>query len=479
MNGTRRAVGRRGGYPGRAPRGWDRFALKRIAAVVALVALLAAGCGEGVDWPTTSQATTTTVGETTTSTTGATTSTTSTTAVTTTSLAGGDAGDVEADIAGLITATEELRGRRFLEPVEVTVVSPEEMAARIRSDIQEEMDPQDIAVEQAFARLLGILPTEVDLATAVEDLYAEQVVGFYDGDTGELVVASGEELTPLGRTIVIHELIHALADQHFGMSATLDELVEAGRYHEAAALQALAEGDATYFQLVYLQQLAPDDQVQALLESLQADTTVLDSLPDWFGEDLAFPYEWGFGFVERLVAEGGAAAVDQAYAHIPTTVEQIMHPTAYFTLEPARPVALPATALEGYEVVEEGEFGEWNLMLYLLEGVSDGDATIAAGGWGGDAYRLHWNGSEVAFAYLYEGDTPRDATELAAALVDSLRANMAVGAPVTDEAVGTTLLEGSDFAFIQRVGAQVLVVVAGDPGVGRALVGALQLPPED
>jgi hypothetical protein len=156
-----------------------------------------------------------------------------------------------------------------------------------------------------------------------------------------------------------------------------------------------------------------------------------------------------------------------------------MHPTAYSTLEPARPVELPATALEGYEVYEEGEFGEWNLMLYLLEGVNDGEAAIAAGGWGGDAYRLHWNGTDLAFAYLFTGDTPRDATELAAALVDSLRANMAVSAPVTDEAAGTAVLEGSDYAFVQRVGDLVLVVAAGDPGVGRALVEALRLPPED
>ena len=224
-------------------------------------------------------------------------------------------------------------------------------------------------MEKAFARLLGILPEEVDLAAAIEDLYAEQVVGYYDGDTKELVVARGEELTALGRTIVVHELVHALADQHFDMSATLDRLLEEERWDEAAALQALAEGDATYFQMVYLQEIPPDEQVQAVLESLQADTTVLDSLPDWFGEDLAFPYEKGFGFVERLIAEGGAAAVDQAYTHLPTTVEQIMHPNAYFSLEPARPVALAATALEGYEVYEEGEFGEWNLMLYLLEGV--------------------------------------------------------------------------------------------------------------
>ena len=106
-------------------------------------------------------------------------------------------------------------------------------------------------------------------------------------------------------------------------------------------------------------------------------------------------------------------------------------------------------------------------------------ATIAAGGWGGDAYRIHWNGTDIAFAYLFEGDTPRDAAELSDALVESLGANMAVGPAVTDTEAGTTVLEDADYAFVQESGSQVLVVVAGDPGMGRALVGALQLPPED
>jgi hypothetical protein len=83
----------------------------------------------------------------------------------------------------------------------------------------------------------------------------------------------------------------------------------------------------------------------------------------------------------------------------------------------------------------------------------------------------------VAFAYLFEGDTPRDAEELAPALADSLQASMAVGSPVSDEEAGTTLLEGADFAFIQLVGTQVLVVVADDPAAGRALVEALRLEP--
>ncbi|HUU60860.1 MAG TPA: hypothetical protein VMX37_00500 [Acidimicrobiia bacterium] len=451
--------------------------MKRCIVLLAAGALLLAACGDEVDWPTTTGATTT---STVTSTTAATTTTGATTTTQVTTTSAGNAGDAPADIRELMAATEELRGRRFLEPIEVTVLSPEDLAARVRADLEEDLDPDDLAVEQAFGQLLGILPADIDLAVAVADLYAEQVGGFYDSDTGELVVAGGEELSPLARTIIVHELVHALADQHFGLGVALDGLTEAEDFHRAAALQALAEGDATYFQMVYLQEgLSPEEQMEAVLESLETDTTVLDSLPGWIGEDLAFPYEWGFGFVEQLVEEGGIAAVDQAYELLPTTVEQIMHPNAYLTLEPARPVTLAATALGGYEVYEEGEFGEWNLMLYLLDGIGDGDATVAAGGWGGDAYRIHWDGSRVAFAYLFEGDTPRDAEELAPALVDSLEASMAVGSPVSDEEAGTTVLEGEAYAFVQRVAGQVLLVVADDPAAGRALVGTLRLEAED
>ncbi|HSQ36406.1 MAG TPA: hypothetical protein VLS92_00765 [Acidimicrobiia bacterium] len=451
--------------------------MKRCVILLAIGALLVTACGEELDWPTTSGATTTSA---VTTTTAATTTTGATTTTQATTTSAGDAGDTPAGIRELMAATEELRGRRFLEPIEVTVLSQDDLAARVRADLEEDLDPDDLAVEQAFGQLLGILPDDIDLATAIADLYAEQVGGFYDSDTGELVVAGSEDLSPLARTIIVHELVHALADQHFGLGASLDGLVEAEEYHRAAALRALAEGDATYFQMVYLQQeLSPDEQVEAVLESLETDTTVLDSLPGWIGEDLAFPYEWGFGFVEQLVEEGGIPAVDQAYELLPTTVEQIMHPNVYLILEPARPVALAATALEGYEVYEEGEFGEWNLLLYLLDGIGDGDAAVAAGGWGGDAYRIHWDGSRVAFAYLFEGDTPRDAEELAPALVESLETGMAVGSPVSDEEAGTAVLEGDAYAFVQRVGAQVLVVLADDPAAGRALVAVLRLEPED
>jgi hypothetical protein len=435
---------------------------------LAILAVASAACGTLAGETTTSGvSTSTTAGVT--ATTGAGSSTSSGTSSTT-----GNAGDIDAQVQSLISATEELRGLQFLAPVQVTVLGSADLATRVRAQIEEEIKPDEVVIDEAFAGLIGILDSGVDLAQAVEDLYAEQVGGFYDHDTGELVVAGGQDLSPLAKTIVVHELVHALTDQHFDFAATMDQLVEAGRNEQASALQALAEGDATYIQILYLQMLPTDEQMQAALESFQADTTVLDSLPAWFGEDLSFPYEWGFGFVERLVTDQGMVGLDQAYELLPTTTEQVMHPTAYFALEPGRLVTLPATPLSGYEIYEEGEFGEWNLFLYLLEGVSDADATVAAAGWGGDSYRILWSGSDVAFVYLYEGDTPRDAQEMSGSLVDSIISNMAVGSPKTDDSENSALFEGDDYAFVQRNGSRVMMVASSDPGVGQTLVDAVR-----
>lgn len=386
---------------------------------------------------------------------------------------GGSSGTGQAELDALVTATEDVRGLEFLEPPTVVVVSSEELAQRVVELIEEDLDPTDTLVAQRLYELLGLLDGTVDLQQAYVDLYAEAVGGFYDDDTGEMVVAGDATLSPLARTIVVHELIHALTDQHFGFGDVLDELVEEDRFHEAAALKALVEGDALYYQLVYMQTLPVDEQVEAVQESLAADTTVQDSLPDWFSRDLTWPYDAGFVFVERMVQEGDVAGLNQAYTLLPTTTEQIIHPGAYFNRQPALPVELADAALDGYEVYEEGVFGEWNVQLLLLDGVPPGEAVVAATGWGGDAYRIYWNGSDVAFAFLYQGDSTEDTTELAASLAASMSSSMAVGQAVTGDG-GTTFGPGDDYAVISVEGNRLLFVAAGDPIAGASLFASLQ-----
>lgn len=394
---------------------------------------------------------------------------------------GGDVAGIAEEIQDLIGITEDIRGLEFIVAPEITIVDEDELAERVREQIEEDLEPADVAVAQRLYEILGLLDGSIDLGQAYTDLYAEQVGGYYDHETGEMVIMGGSSLSPLSKSIVVHELIHALTDQHYGFAALSDDLWDAEEFERVSAISSLAEGDATYFQLVYLGTLSNAEQVEAITESMNVPSTVIDSLPDWFAEDLTFPYDAGFGFVDRLMADGDIAAINQAYEHLPTTSEQILHPDKYYLLEGALPIDLPAFELPGYTVFEEGSFGEWNTRLFLMDGITPGDAIVAAAGWGGDRYRIYWQGDEactddcagpVAFIIRFQGDTPRDAEELASGIIRSAHALMKVGSSRSPVGGVTTFTGGEDFAWVKIDGEIVTFIAADDPAAGQALVAA-------
>ena len=101
-------------------------------------------------------------------------------------------------------------------------------------------------------------------------LYSEGVAGFYDGDTGEMVIGGeAAELSPYVKSVIVHELVHALTDQQFLFNEDYQAMFDEQRYDEGAAFQALIEGDATYFQLVYLEQMSLADQLAAAMEEME------------------------------------------------------------------------------------------------------------------------------------------------------------------------------------------------------------------
>jgi len=116
----------------------------------------------------------------------------------------------------LIARTEQIRELDFLAEPTVTLVDDDELANRVRQLIDEDIDPDEIARDTALEELLGLIPDGTDLLALYQDLYGEQVLGFYDGETKELVVPSNEdELSPAQKATLVHELTHALTDQHF------------------------------------------------------------------------------------------------------------------------------------------------------------------------------------------------------------------------------------------------------------------------
>ncbi|MDH3260355.1 MAG: hypothetical protein OEM81_04345 [Acidimicrobiia bacterium] len=376
---------------------------------------------------------------------------------------------LRAQIDELIGTTAELRELAFLEPPTVTIVTDQELAIRVREQIEEELDPTELARDTAVQVLLGLIAPELDLLDLYTDLYSEQVAGYYDGELEEMVVPAGVELSALQKVTLVHELTHALTDQHFGFDERIEELDAEDRFDELSALQAVIEGDASFTELLYVTELSMEEKIQIVTDSLDQDTTVFGQTPRFIQELLLFPYLEGADFVEALwSSETGFDLVNAAYTDPPTTTEQIYHPEAYRAGEVGNGVVLPDTPLAGYEVGEEAVWGEVSFRVMLEQGLGASTAIQAASGWGGDRYRVMWNGEEVVYVLVYLGDTSSDALEMYDALVAYAGSEMKVGEPDTTEQA--TSFVGDVFAHAALDGDRVLFIASSDPDVGPEIV---------
>ncbi len=108
-------------------------------------------------------------------------------------------------------------------------------------------------------------------------------------------------------------------------------------------------------------------------------------------------YREGARWAVALYAEGGWEALNRAYARLPCSTEQILHPQKYLDGEPPQPLALPdlgAALGEGWERLRHDTLGEWLLGLHLSAHLEDATtAWEAAAGWAGDTFEI-WESEE-------------------------------------------------------------------------------------
>lgn len=327
--------------------------------------------------------------------------------------AGGDdvpasAAELEAVVEELSAEVAELRGRPFLAPVAVELLDGEAFTQRLLEDLAEE-DAEQLARTGEALVAMGLLEPDTDLEQVLRSFLGEGVLGFYDPETGELVVR-GAAVTPALRSTIVHELVHAHDDQHFELHRP--EVDEADD-ERALAFAALVEGNALRVQQAWEATLSRGELAELLLEQLAAGAEVdLDDVPAVVVEQLQMPYLAGLAMVQALVEEGGEARVDEAFTDPPTTSEQVLHPERLLAGEGAQAVALPPA--DG-EVLDQGAYGELMVRLTLESELDEDQAREAAEGWGGDAYVTWADGDATCVRSTFRMDTSRDLRELVAA----------------------------------------------------------------
>jgi len=338
------------------------------------------------------------------------------------------------------------------------------LLARVKDHVAREVPDQAIVHEGLVLKLLGFIPTQFDYKAETFALLEAQLAGFYEPADRTMYMAADLD-EDNARATLAHELVHALQDQHFG-------LTERSKYRPSqgdtsSATSALAEGDATSAMLDVL--LAKAGRTALDLPEEVFAEQVLQSIntgpgataPHAMRASLVSPYIDGTLFVHALRRRGGWAAVDAAWREPPTTTEQILHVEKWVSHEPALAVGAPtANALgAGWTVGDVDTYGELGFRLTLEEWMDAAPARTAAAHWGGDRAALFVRANEAALAWRVRYDdaaeksTSAHAERAFTAIAAALRAR--IGPATTSTAKTAT----APFLCIERAGTGPIALV--------------------
>ncbi|MGH2751140.1 MAG: hypothetical protein ACRDK3_09760 [Actinomycetota bacterium] len=368
---------------------------------------------------------------------------------------------------------EKVRELRFEKPVDAEFLRKPQLEKRVGELFLQGYSRRDAALEARVLAALGAIPRDTDLFETRKSALEGQVSGFYVPSTEELVVLSGDEIGPLEKVTLAHELEHALADQRLGLP--LSERSDPETADADLATLAVVEGDATLtMQRWSLAHLSLSDQLAMLSGSpgLQRSQAELEAMPHFIQQQLTFPYLDGLGFVCAIQSNGGWAAVDRAYDRPPPSTDQVLFPERYDSKAkpvPTKPIGEPGG---GWSNPLSGSFGAAELKW--LFGAPGGDVTKAlpdplerAGAWGGGEFELWTDGGRsavgVGLAQRRSSDgLCESVTRWYAASFDDDRESVAGGAALVAEG-------GAQDAVITCSGDDVKIGIGPSLAVARSL----------
>ena len=305
-------------------------------------------------------------------------------------------------VGSISKQVEKIRELHFDKPVDANFLTKAQLEKRVGELFLEGYSKRDADLEGRVLKALGAIPRETDLFSTRKKVLEGQVAGFYVPETEELVVLAEDQVGPLERVTLAHELEHALADQ--ALDLPLSEQSDPENADSDLATLAVVEGDATLtMQRWSLAHLSLTDQLSMLSGSpqLQQSQEDLEAMPHFIQQQLQFPYLDGLGFVCALQRDGGWPAVDKAYDKPPASSDQVLFPERY---DPnAKPVDPSDTGDPGagWTSSLSGSFGAAELKWLFEAPGGDPAAAIAdpfqaAGAWSGGELELWTDGGRSA-----------------------------------------------------------------------------------
>jgi len=347
-----------------------------------------------------------------------------------------DQDELEAMTDEIRLEVEDLRDAKFARPVAVAVTDREHFLEYARARMAKSTTPEELAADETVAKLLGLIPADMDLVAAFEELLQAQVGGFYDPEEEAFYLMSRFG-GGLARVILAHELTHALDDQLYDLDGTLEGLE--GNADAEFAYHAVVEGSGTAVMNAWTLDHLGEIDLKEMLEFDEMSSKGMEGTPPFLWKPLLGSYVRGNAFLNRSdknVVVGAKMPklgdFHAAFTAPPSSSEQILHPEKYWDPEQRDdpiPVGFDLESLPaGWEILGEDTHGEIGLGL-VVEPPEDrgwkkgplGPMTMkftfdSTEGWGGDRYLLLGRGAARVVFCATAWDTAADAEEFLAAI---------------------------------------------------------------
>jgi len=288
-----------------------------------------------------------------------------------------------------------ITGWELKSPLKKSIRSREEIRAYVLREMHEDKDAKERYASERSAEAFGLIPKGFELDGFMVELLTEQIAGLYDPKAHEFYIADWIDPEDQ-RTVMSHELTHALEDQHFQIEAW----VKAARPNDDAemARESVLEGSAMAAMLEYMLKEKglklrdlPDIDPSIFVGDL-AETPMLKKAPPFIKDSLMFPYFSGLTFSMAVLKTDGWKGFASVFARPPASTQQILRPDLYRTgksLVPIKlklPDGLPGS---GWTLLEEncmGEFGWKEVLKQFLDANRVGKLAAA---WDGDVYATY------------------------------------------------------------------------------------------
>ncbi len=243
----------------------------------------------------------------------------------------------------------------------------------------------------------------------MDDTLGDAVQGYYSSSDGEIVVISENKSPTVSTDTLVHELVHALQDQQFGLGRT------PARQDPSMARNGLIEGEATLVTDRYFDRCSGEwsciEQPQSSAGQSNIDRGILSVILQ--------PYEDGPAFIEYIMSNDGWEGIDDAHSNYPESTAQIIHPEQYPDETPTN-VSVADRSTEQWDILSHAPTRETvgeaavNVMLrhngIISSDESSSYAHPVSAGWTGDElvpYRN--NDGKSGYVWQLEWETSKDA----------------------------------------------------------------------